>query len=418
MLVGASAAASLLCVATVSCAPEESPLTISASSVGLEGEILRRQLARFERESGIAVRIQQTPDDASQRHQLYVQWLNARIGSPDVLQLDVVWTPELAAAGWIASLDGRPVDAEDLFPASIHANSWNGRLYAVPWFLDAGMLYRRTDLVPDAPERLEDLHAAAARLTQSDEVRHGIVWQGARYEGLITVFVEILTAFGGTILDDRGRPALDSPQALAALEFLRAQIERGIAPREVLTWHEEEVRLAFQNGESAFMRNWPYAVALLSDSDESHVSGRFAVSAIPPAPGGRAAAALGGGQLAINRWTEKPDDAWRLIAFLTAPEQMLERALRTAQYPARKSLYDTPALDEALGTSSAEVRSILEAAVPRPVTPVWSEMSELIQIEIHRALAGQINPAEALRRANRGIEALLARSGLEEGVAR
>ena len=95
--------------------------------------------------------IQHTPDDANQRHQLYVQWLNAHVGTPDVLQLDVVWTAEFAAAGWILPLDRyAPPTRDDFFPASLEANTWRGRLYAVPWFMDVGMLYWRTDLLSGA----------------------------------------------------------------------------------------------------------------------------------------------------------------------------------------------------------------------------------------------------------------------------
>ncbi|HVR44108.1 MAG TPA: ABC transporter substrate-binding protein [Thermoanaerobaculia bacterium] len=390
-------------------------ITISASAVGREGEVLERQLRRFEQlHPGMRVLVQRTPDDATQRHQLYVQWLNARLGSPDVLQIDVVWTPELAAAGWLLPLDRFAPDEADMFDASLAANRWRGSLFAVPWFLDAGMLYWRSDLMPSPPSTLGELERLARAARASGEARHGIVWQGARYEGLITVFLEILTAHGGTILDEDGRPALDSEAARRALEFLRSLIESGVTPREVLTWQEEQTRFAFQNGTSAMMRNWPYAVGLLSDPADSAVAGRFEVAPIPAAPGGRPAAALGGAQLAINRWSAQPDAAWRLVAFLTAPEQMLERAGATSQYPARASLYGSARLDAALGTDSSRVRAILDAAVPRPVTPVWSEMSEAIQIELHGALAGRRESAEALVRANRACEAILARAGLAE----
>ena len=82
-------------------------ITISSSVVGTDGPLLRRQLDRFMRlNPDIDVRLHRVSDDANQRHQLYVQWLNARVGNPDMLQLDVVWTPEFAAAGWVLPLEG------------------------------------------------------------------------------------------------------------------------------------------------------------------------------------------------------------------------------------------------------------------------------------------------------------------------
>lgn len=396
-------------------------VTISGSTVGTEGALLARQAERFMRlHPGIRVRVQRTPDDATQRHQLYVQWLNAHVGDPDVLQLDVVWTPEFAAAGWLLPLDRFAPAVGDFFPATIEANRWAGTLYGLPWFVDVGLLYWRTDLLPHEPRSPAEMVALAQGAMRHDgAVRHGIVWQGARYEGLVTVFVEYLAAFGGRITDDGGRAVVDSPEAVRALAFMRDQIHRsGVAPVDVLTWHEEEVRFAFQNGTAAIMRNWPYAVAPLGDTAASRVAGRFAVAPMPAAPGGQAAAALGGAQLAVNAHTDVPDAAWALVAFLTAPAQMLERAAVVGQYPPRRALYDDPRLAAALNVPLAQVRRAVESAVPRPVTPVYTQLSEILQIALHRALTRQAEPAEALGRAAREMNALLEESGVLEVTAR
>jgi multiple sugar transport system substrate-binding protein len=392
-------------------------LRVSGSAVGKEGEVLRRQVARFERlHPEVRVQVQQTPDDATQRHQLYVQWLNARVGTPDVLQLDVVWTPEFAAAGWILPLDRFGPRRADFFPATLQANTWRDTLYALPWFADVGMLYWRTDLLDAPPATLREMEAQARRAQAgAAPPRRGIVWQGARYEGLVTVFLEYLGAYGGAILTPDMRVAVHRPEAVRALTFMRGQVRRGgIAPREVLTWHEEETRFAFQNGTAVFMRNWPYAVALLADSAESRVAGRFAVAPMPAAPGGRPTAALGGAQLAINAHSEHPEAAYRLIEYLTAPEQMLERAAVVGQYPARPALYDDPRLEAALGVPTAEVRRIVEAATPRPVTPIYTQLSEILQIHLHRALVGTATPEAALRAAAEEMERVIEETGIRE----
>jgi multiple sugar transport system substrate-binding protein len=389
-------------------------LTISGSAVGAEGEILARHVERFMAESpGLQVTVQQTPDDATQRHQLYVQWLNAHVGTPDVLQLDVIWTPEFAAAGWILPLDRFAPQVSDFFPATLAANRWRGRLYALPWFVDVGMLYWRTDLLRAPPASLAELTALArGGMGAPGGPRHGIVWQGARYEGLVTVFLEVLGGFGGAILTAEGEVVVDSPAAVSALAYLRDQIVRSrVAPPEVLTWHEEETRFAFQNGNAVFLRNWPYAYPLLNQAG-SRVAGRFAVAPMPAAPGGEPTAALGGGQLAVNAYSRHPEAAWRLLSYLTAPERMLERAAAVGQYPARRSVYRDPRLAAALAAPPEQVLRIVERARPRPATPLYSELSEVLQIHLHRALAGQTEPARALAQAAREMEAVLERSGL------
>ena len=393
-------------------------ITISSSVVGTDGPLLRRQLDRFMRlNPEIEVRLHRVSDDATQRHQLFVQWLNARAGDPDVLELDVVWTSEFAAAGWLLPLKDPSIDTTAYFPGTIRACRWVGELYALPWYADVGLLYRRTDLVPREPRSLDELVTFAQRARSS--VPFGIAWMGARYEGLITVFVEYLGAFGGQIMDDSMRIEVDGPAAVRALTFMRDQITRSkIAPNDVLTWHEEETRFAFQNGRAAFMRNWPYAYAAMADTSQSRVAGKYAVSPMPAAPGGHATAALGGAQLAINRWTEHPDAAFKLVSFITAPEQQLERAVAIGEFPTRRAVYDEPTLRAALAIPADDARRAVESATPRPVTPLYTQLSEILQIELHRALAGQLEPEAALRSAAQKMNAAIDRTGLREYVFR
>jgi len=394
------------------CAATGEPvLTFSGSVVGREAEVIRRQLERFgQAHPSITVALRATPDASDQRHQLYVQWLNARTSDPDVLQLDVVWTPEFAAAGWIASLDrfGPPVDR--FFPAAVGADRWNGALYALPWFIDVGMLYWRTDLLPRPPRDLGDLVQLARRAQEERGVPFGFVWQGARYEGLVTVFLEHLGAFGGAILDDQGSVAVDSEAARQALTFMRDAIYAdGVVPPAVLTWQEEQTRFAFQNGQAVFMRNWPYAYGLMQDRSQSTVAGRFAVTSMPAGPGGAATAALGGSALAINAYSDQPAAAYELIDYLLQPEQMIERARIAGQYPTRPALYEMRELADALTIPPASALAVIERAVPRPVTPVYSQLSEILQISLHRALTRQQEPGAALQEAAEAMRALLAK---------
>jgi multiple sugar transport system substrate-binding protein len=132
------------------------------------------------------------------------------------------------------------------------------------------------------------------------------------------------------------------------------------------------------------------------------------------APNGHSTAALGGAQLAINAYTEHPDAAYKLIAYLTAPEQMLERAVAVGQYPTRPALYENARLRGAIGIPLENARRAIESATPRPVTPIYTELSEILQIELHRALVRQAEPREALNSAAARINALIERTGMRK----
>jgi multiple sugar transport system substrate-binding protein len=137
---------------------------------------------------------------------------------------------------------------------------------------------------------------------------------------------------------------------------------------------------------------------------------------MPAGPGGRPTAALGGAQLAINRHTGNPDAAWAVIDYLTQPEQMRERARVVGQFPPRMSLYEGTGLAAELGIPPATVRRVIEYAVPRPVTPVYNQLSEILQIHLHRALTRQTTPAAALTRAQAEMQRLLNKVGLGSGA--
>ena len=369
----------------------------SGSAVGAEGKVLARQIARFEAEHpDLAVEVVATPDAADQRHQLYVQWLGAGAATPDVLQLDLVWTAELAAAGWILPLDGRGLDETAFLPAAIGSGRWRERLYAVPLFVDAGMLYWRTDLVDHAPTTMAELEQLARAATARHGVRYGLVWQGARYEGLVCVFLEYLGAMGGAIVGPDGAVTLDGDPARRALGVMRDQLRRGVVPTAALGWQEEQTRFAFQNGDAVFMRNWPYAYPLLQDPRESRVAGKVAVAPMPAGQGGAPTATLGGANLAVNARSAHPDAAWQLVAYLTAPAQVIERARVVGQYPARPELYRSGALAGVLPIPAADALAVLERATARPATPVYAELSAALQVHLHRALSGQVPVDDAV----------------------
>ncbi|UJR85080.1 Hypothetical protein I5071_71590 [Sandaracinus amylolyticus] len=397
----------LALLAALSCAPREDDdavvLTFPVSAVGEERAILARQLRRFEDEHpGVQVRTIEMPDDPDPRHQLYVQWLNAGVSEPDLLQIDVIWTAELASAGWILPLDRFAPDVRDTFPRVLEAGRYEGRLFAMPWFVDVGMLYWRTDRIDHAPASLDELTARA----REAQVDHGLVLSAARGEGLVTVFIEILGAYGGEIVDARGEVVVDSDAAVRALEWMRDAIHVDrIIPEDALSFREEQARFSFQTGRALFMRNWPYAYRLMQ---RSQVAGRFAVAPMPGASGGEPTAALGGQLLAINARSEHPEEAFALIEFLSRPEQMLERLAIAGQLPPRPSLYDDPRFAVASAIPADQARAVILRAALRPATPVYGEISRALQIHLHRALTNQEPPRAALSAAAREMRDRLA----------
>lgn len=359
-------------------------------------------LDRFRRANPDVELVTQTIPSASDlAHQYFLTALEGRSEQFDVFVADVVWVAEFARAGWLADLsDAFPPEVQraDFLPGPVEATVLEGRTRAVPWYADVGLLYFRTDLVPGAPRTWEALRTYARDAMTKDPSLQGYVWQARQYEGLVCNVAEAVWGFGGE-LEDGVRVRIDSPEAVAAVSMLRALVADGLSPPGVTSGAEEESRRAFQSGRAVFMRNWPYAWALLQE-EGSPVRGRVAVAALPTASGEPGAGTLGGWQLAVNAHVSERRRvaAAKLVGHLTSLESMVALAVSHARIPARPAAFEDPVLREK-APFIADLRPHLERARPRPVTPYYLLITDALQGELSAAIVGIRPPAQALHRA-------------------
>jgi multiple sugar transport system substrate-binding protein len=350
-------------------------------------------LAGFERAHGVRVLRQTLPASSDEQHLYYAINLSAHTQEFDVFALDTIWTAEFAQAGWLRDLSRlvARADERDLFEAPLASVTWRGRRYALPWFVDAGLLYYRADLLEGeglAPPRTwEELRQAVRRVRAKHPALHGFVWQGKQYEGLVCNALEFIWSHGGDLGAATGAAA-------RGLAFMRALLAEGVSPPYVSTLTEEPSRVLFGRGKALFLRNWPYAWSLL-ERPGSQVAGRVGVSALPHAPGGAPAATLGGWHLGVNAFSRRGALAERLAAFLAAAPAQKALALAYGYSPPRRALYGDAELARAQ-PFLASLAALLEAARPRPVSPHYVALSQSLQSEFSAVLAGLRRPEDAL----------------------
>jgi multiple sugar transport system substrate-binding protein len=354
------------------------------------------------------------PSSSDQQHLFYVTNLEAGSSDFDVFALDVIWIPEFARAGWLPDLTPRLGTAglTDFIAGPVAAATQNGRVYAIPWFLDAGVLYYRRDLLEkhklSPPQTWEQLRTTAQTVLhgEADPRLTGFVWQGKQYEGLVCTALEFIRAYGGEVFGPGGTIQLAQPQSMAGLQALRHLITDGISPAVVTTADEETTRHIFHRGEAIFMRNWPYAWTLLN-AEDSPVRGKVGVAAIPGSETHESSPTLGGWHLGINRFTTQPDLAWQLIAFLTSPEAQRQLAVTSGLKPTRVSVYANPQVQQA-DPSLSTFFPFLQQAQPRPVSPFYLMASQVLQSEISAIITG-LKPVElAVKDAEQQLRRILA----------
>jgi multiple sugar transport system substrate-binding protein len=330
-----------------------------------------------------------SPDD--QRNS-FIQDLQAKSGKYDVMWMDVVWTSEFAARGWLEPLDKAKVGGPDLLPPAVDTAIYDGKLYGAPFITNAGLLFYRSDLVPTAPTSWEELRADCAIAKQNN--MDCFAGQFNQYEGLTVNAAEAINGAGGTFLSDDGKKVtVDSPEARAGLQNLVDMFKDGEINPEAITYQEEESRRAFVEGRLMFLRNWPYVYTSASAAD-SVIKDKFSYTTLPGLTG-PGASSLGGIDLAVSAYSKNKGTAKDWIEFMQSSDSQKNVVQVQNQASVRTDLYTDPELVK-VSPYLPVLQKSLETAVPRPKTPNYNAVSLTIQENAYAALQGKKTVDQAI----------------------
>lgn len=392
----------------------QQPVSIDVLVWAVESEQMEDIVADFNEENpDININIIEGPNETDQVEDLYTSSFLLGDSPYDLVYMDIVWTPKFAAAGWLKDLSPYISEEEldNFLEGDVNGGMYNGNLYRMPFRTDAGMLYYRSDFLEEAgyepPETFAELMEISQDLQEEGKAPWGYTWQGKQYEGLSAMFVEVLAGFDAFWIDPETlEVGLDEPNAIEAVQFLKNTIEEGVSPPGVTTYEEEDTRRLFQNGETAFLRNWPYVYGLASDSE---IAGQFDIKPMVSTPKGRSGACQGGWGFGIAESTNHPEEAWKVIEYFTKPEIQKRYALENGQTPTRRDLFDDPDL-VAEYEYLPELLNVLENAVLRPPIAQYSQVSDILQRYLSAAISGTMTPERAMNKAARETRTLLERS--------
>lgn len=349
----------------------------------------------------IQVEFREMPSDTGQQHDAYVTMLNGKSSEIDLFNVDVVWPAELAQAGYVLPLDrfiqNDGFDLSQYNQGALSAAQFNGKLWALPQYIDAGMLFYRSDIVKNVPKTWDELIASANELKGQGGTQFGYLMQAKQYEGLVCNAVEFIAAYGGQVINEKGEVAINSEDTIQGLKKLVEVANSGFVPENITTFTEQESHTAFIEGQAPYIRNWPYQYALANDKEQSKIVGKVAVAPLPAGDAG-SASALGGWMTAINKYTEHPKEAWEFLKFLNGPEGQKINAVKGGHAPTIPALYDDAEVKAANPYFAEEgFVNALNNAVSRPVAPNYQEVSEILQIHISKAIAGTESVEDAVK---------------------
>ncbi|WP_128429021.1 ABC transporter substrate-binding protein [Streptomyces cyaneus] len=360
---------------------------------------------------GEKVTLVELPDSADETHaQMATDLRGGDRSRFDVLNIDVSWTSEFAAQGWIRPLARDRFPLDTFLPPVVDTATYDGQLYAVPYVTNAGLLLYRKDILAkegaDPPRTWTELERAAKTIAPKYGL-DGYAGQFLPYEGLTVNAAEAVYSAGGSILGDEGeRVTVNSTGAREGIGFLARGVREGWIPKRALTYKEEESKQAFQDGRLLFLRNWPYAYVGAS-AKGSPVAGK--IGAVPlPGPDGPGTSVLGGSNLAVSTHARYPDSAARLIAYLTSERVQRQVLTRGALPPVRADLYEDPGLVREFPYLPT-LRESVRTAAPRPKSPRYDQVSLVVQAVVRDAMTGRQTPEAAVRRLARELDTLARR---------
>ncbi|MFC4248347.1 ABC transporter substrate-binding protein [Natribaculum luteum] len=365
-------------------------------------------------QSDATLEVQSTPAESSSSREYYVNQFAAQSSEFDVGMMDVVWPAEFVSAGWASEVDDPENHTDEMLPTPVETVTIDGSLYGMPMFTDANGLYYRTDLLEEAgydeppSTYMELVDMAQDIMGQSDEDLNGYIWQGGANEGLTIMWLNWLWGMGGSVRDGDGNLVVNTEEGVQALQHAVDLIhEYEITPESIPSSGTDGNRQTFQQGNTIFMRNWPYAYALFQD--DTPVTDNFAVTTMPKAEGHEDASnsCIGGWSLFINSFSQNKAAAQELATYVGTAEAQEKLAVDRSRLPVRAELYEDAYWEDSDTDKPAfldRFSEILDQTSARPAISNYSQWSNIVYTECNNALTQQKSVQEALDDAQEQID--------------
>jgi multiple sugar transport system substrate-binding protein len=343
-------------------------------------------------------------------------------GTYDVVLMDCIWPAEFASAGFIVDVTDRLSEEmmADIFPGALEAVTYQGRRYGMPWVNDVLYFYYNDAMLAEAgfdapPKTWTEVREMSMAAKEQGLVEYPFIEYFQQDEGLTIAYSYYLQAFGGKFFNEDNSPAFNSPEGIAALQYLVDGMNDEMYNPSSLESTYEEVRRAFSQGNSLFSVNWAYQLNLANDPAESQIAGNAKI-ALMPGEAIPSATINGGMGLAVTADSEHPEEAWDYILFLAS--KPIQKRYSANSLPIWISLFDDPEVAEMQNDVAREMdflnlsKQQYEYIKNRPIVPFYSETSEILAREVQAALTGSKTAEQALADAEAAV--LEVRSMYEE----
>ncbi len=325
----------------------------------------------------------------------------APAGTYDVVLIDVIWPAEFGTKNIVADVTAKwPASwKQEMLPGAVATPQFDDKQYGVPWILDTKYLFYNTDHLkkagvdPGSLDTWDGVLKAARAVKSAGAAKYPLIWSWQQAEALICDYTQLLGAFGGTFLDDAGKPAFNQGGGVEALDFMRQSLTDGLSNPASTQSLEEDVRRVFSAGQATMALNWTYMYGLANDPKESQIPGRVGITQTPSAAGGRPGV-NGSMALAVTGGSKNQSAAWKYVTYLTS--QPVQDKYAVSSLPVWEASYTDPAVIKTNPDVVPQAKKQLADMILRPQVKKYNSVSQVLQAEIQNALLKKKSSQQAL----------------------
>ncbi|MDW4548252.1 sugar ABC transporter substrate-binding protein [Defluviimonas sp. D31] len=388
--------------------------------------------------NGDMIRMQGLTDDFTAKTGHTVEWvtleentlrqrvttdISAKGGQFDIMTIGMYETPIWGKNGWLVPLDdlSAEYDAADILPAMAGGLSYEGTLYAAPFYGESSMVMYRTDLMqkaglemPEAPT-WEFIRQAAEAMTDRANDINGICLRGKAGWGEGGAFITAMSnSFGARWFDESWKPTFDSEAWHNTLTFYKGMMDE-FGPAGYATNGFNENLSLFQQGKCGMWIDATVAASFVTNPNDSTVADSVGFALAPDNGLGKRSNWLWAWALAIPAGTQKEAAAKEFIEWATSKSYIELVAAKEgwANVPpgARTSLYENPdylavpfakmTLDSILSAdpNNPTVDPVPYVGIQFAAIPEFAGIATDVSQEFSAAYAGQQTVDEALAKA-------------------
>jgi multiple sugar transport system substrate-binding protein len=327
-------------------------------------------LSEFENKTGIHVRMDAI--DYGQLRQKQMLNMGGKTGAYDLVFAQEVWIPEYVAAGYLRPLDeyvhnetlsGKDFDFADFEPSLIKLNSFDGKLYGLPTFVQTPLVvYNKDVFAKDSfqpPKTWEETLAIAKKLKEKGT---GIAVPAKEGLAAVDIWIALNRSNNGDYFNSAGKLEMPSPENIETGKFWKELID--VSMRGSTNWHFDDVNKAVQFGQAPYGMTVSGLAGNLEDPKQSKVAGKIGYLPLPYSK--KPFGTLSFWSWCLTADSKHPDEAYQLAAWLTSKDIEKRMGLKDGQVCARQSvLNDTnltsklpffPAIAESLKNANTQPR--------------------------------------------------------------